>query len=120
MTLIEKLEVATEGSRELDAEIGEAFGIEPAHYSEYGYGDPAKDAPREHAPYSTSIDAALALPPAWDWEIDYDSDENGENGLAVCRMGDPMLRIEGEASTPALAVCIARLRALAYEKRGET
>lgn len=133
--LLAKLEAAPEGSRELDAEIhiavvnpkvmvdgGSYDGKQPAVYKPSveafaNWEDTMASAadlmgtPR----YTTSIDAALTLPPAWDWEIDYDSDMDGKNGLAVCRMGDPMLRIEGEASTPALAVCIARLRARDYE-----
>ena len=104
--LIAKLEAATEGSRELDAEI--ALIIEPGHWSSLF------DALNQQCPYYTlSIDAALTLVP--------------EGGLwSVCDMEEgPFAQVirpipgggfvggltQGRAATPALALSIAALRA---------
>jgi len=54
--LIQRLQEATEGSRELDAAIGEALGIEGAICS-----SPNFDTTVTHRTFSTSIDAAMTL-----------------------------------------------------------
>ncbi len=113
--LIAALEAATGPSRELDASIGEALGVAPQYYSEYGYGDPAKDAPREHAPYTESIDAALSFTPEGA-EISL----TNLYGLSTADVGlnfDTHLQA-GRGATLAIALCIANLRAL--EAQGET
>ncbi len=120
LELIEALEKATEGSRELDCEIAVAvcgyFRIEPKYEAAgYGYGY-VKDG-HQHVPglggdmlvpnFTTSVDAALTLvPEGYGWvlysdggiEI-YDNEELNGNG-----------RIS-EGDTPALALCIYALRA---------
>lgn len=110
MTLIERLQEATEGSREFDVEIGEFLDIEPSWYDSYGYGDPAKDAPREHAHYSTSIDAALTLvPEGWQGSMDIGMSQGKFEAQLWL---DNIREVFGHAHTPALALCAAILKAL--------
>lgn len=57
--------------------------------------------------YTASIDAALTLLPAPDWEWSLSWDDTG----ARCEVGDPLLYMDGEAPTAPLAVCIAACKA---------
>ncbi len=124
--LIAALEAATGPSRELDASIGEALGVAPQYYSEYGYGDPAKDAPREHAPYTESIDAALSFTPeGWkpsllSWAVPELTEPNKRvTAFMTLVTGDYKGHVRGDSgATPAIALCIANLRAI--EAQGET
>ena len=111
--LIEKLEAAAEGSRELDGDIADAIGYTKPRDVGFGFvGGPTRAA----APhYTTSIDAALTLVPAG-WRVDifawdsmeaecYLRDRDGQHPAckwAECKWN---LRI------PALALCIAALKA---------
>ena len=123
--LIARLEKATEGSRELDAEIAVVSG-------EFLHGKVSKTRPwlvtqaginREPPRYSASIDAALTLVPE-DFQWLVRDDERG----GFCNVTSPdFVAIEGSngqdesigkrfptyAATPALALCIAALRARA-------
>lgn len=96
--LIAKLESATEGSRELDRAIHSHIrGVEEFLLSTW----PA---------YTTSLDAALTLvPEGWHWNV-------GDVGLAwvgTHESATKIVRHDGDAHTPALALCIAALKARA-------
>lgn len=133
-TLIRDLEAAPEVSRKLDAEVWASIatnadfgcptfsvGWEPRfEASEDGkvtlYAKNMKteewlERSRRPAPfYTTSLDAALTLvPEGWGWMIDWT--EPTERPRAVlCH--EPTVTVEcREASTPALALCIAALKA---------
>ena len=139
--LIAKLEAATEGSRELDAEIrfhvaddmnrcnfdeGSYHGDcdEPGCGGWLGLHDERRSYPQrwqddERLPrYTTSLDAALTLVPVdpkggWYWRVGHSSLYRGWAHLNRyhpdnCDTGD---ETSGNAATPALALCIAALRA---------
>ena len=85
--LIARLEAAKEGSRELDIAIFRAI----------------TDKPRIRPPFSTSLDAALTLvPERCPWAVE---------SAGVVELGTVNGPVEGFAATPALALCIACLRA---------
>lgn len=92
--LITRLESADGPDRELDAMI--------QHRITSGVGcGAAQDAPR----YTASIDAALTLvPDGWDWEL-YPRE------AALIHPDLPGADVFADAATPALALCIAALRA---------
>lgn len=114
-SLIAKLESAAEGSRELDEAIAIAVladfevdrlvgmsdddpGILTFRYPDGSRGTALR--------YTTSLDAALSLvPEGWEWCLTW------EGGIASVDIGDPMLRMEYAAATPALAMCAAALKA---------
>lgn len=110
--LVERLEAATEGSRELDAEI-DLLALD--------LGWRAERHTRGTPNYTTSIDAALSLVPD-NWSIWALMIWRGESstvtametefkpGFGHAHSGG-MGRVETKASTPALALCIAALRA---------
>lgn len=118
--LIAKLEAATEGSRELDAEIAAAvYPFFAAGAKVAGHPDPGL---RQCKPWgrvrasdcTTSIDAALTLvPPDCDWLINgrgnyaqvWEAKETGRDGSWGAR-----------ARTAPLSLCIAALRARQKEK----
>jgi len=113
-TLIKKLEAATEGSRELDAEVAVAAGLDKdtmcSMYLDWvrlNNANMINGHPGPH--YTTSIDAALTLVPEgvahWmirspkPWAkiwLHYDNTDN---------------ETYGDGATPALALCIAALKA---------
>lgn len=110
--LIEKLESATEGSRELDAQIATVLGFKVSwagkakHILMYWcpLGQPAaRRVPR----WTTSLDTALTLVPE-EWHITI----SGQNDTWAGRL-EHMRKPEqiGLAATPALALCIAALKA---------
>ncbi len=113
-TLIERLDATTEGSRELDALVGKAIGYA-------GLGDVSDERAVKAVAYAdaeniltigevtTSIDAALTLMPeehsCWIKIV-------VERGLAmVVPEGTKWLGSKIHAPTPALALCIAALKA---------
>lgn len=139
--LIEKLSAVEEGSRELDGLIAQAFGLMPTfarwesrdeysmlsgesiwvsgHYGDYKFYDPE--------PYTASLDAAVALVeqklPNCSWGIE--SEQYYDNGTIrpryVARIraqGSPRLHVVASFATPALALCLALLRALALKGEG--
>jgi hypothetical protein len=104
--LIERLEKATEGSRELDLAVAQAVDG-PWHYT----GEP----PRRIfcAAYTTSLDAALTLVPEG---YSKDMAECPENGAVVRVYFGPIRENSageptGRANTLPLALCIAALKA---------
>lgn len=118
MTLIHRLESATEGSRELDGLIYRAINpqIPEEDWHESGgvwYSrDPidriAFDVPPD---YTTSIDAALQLVPEG-WRM-YSLRWYALNVMATIWDGEmiPGKMIDAGGRTPALALCIASLKA---------
>ena len=108
--LIAKLEAATEGSRELDFAI-RLVDEEPGTKIDGRF---AELVPR----YTTSLDAALTLVPAdpkggWYWRVGHSSLYRGWAHLNRyhpdnCDTGD---ETSANAATPALALCMAALRA---------
>lgn len=117
--LIERLEVASEGSRELDALIycsafdgytyhpaARAYGAHVLHRSGVRTGLSAI------GEYTTSLDAALALAgrvlPEATWRVEKD-----DRGFYAALWSDPDYEPDGcgRAPTPALALCIAILKA---------
>ena len=120
--LIEKLEAATEGSRELDYAIAEKTGWQfhgEEEFKEYGlnWKNPADGEWEQLTWWTTSLDAALTLvPDGWGWTIESD-------GIAAVRSpeseGDDELAVWGLTAngTPALAVCIAALKVLGGTER---
>lgn len=103
MTLIERLEAATAGSRELDAEIAHAIGaFKPKPVT-------ARDENFWTQHYTTSLDAALTLvPDGYDYII-YRID--GEYYAEVGPTGSFGFTKCVGAPTIALAICIAALKA---------
>lgn len=123
--LIEKLEKAEEGSRELNAEI---FWLIDNDNAQRVYWNAAFGMPRKivgpmpkglgrlavecHAPaYTTSLDAALTLvPEGWVWSV------HKYSGAPPACEGDVArdmhsLTTNAAGHTPALALCIAALKA---------
>ena len=111
--LIARLEAATGASRELDAAIAEAVG----YIVRYDKADPRGTTPyyqpvpdyswRPVPTYTASIDAALTLvPEGWDYTI-Y---SRGEVSVHRSKSGTRTF-YDAEAATPALAICIAALKA---------
>ena len=105
--LIHELKQATEGSRELDWNIHKFLNI-VTDMGEYRTTMVGVWLPH----YTTSLDAALTLvPEGWEWELEWEHSTVAETEIARCKMGDPLLFIDPEAATPALALCIAALKA---------
>lgn len=104
--LIEKLEKATGPDRKLDGAIAKAVGAEHG-YREFVHLESRSysihDEIARH--YTASIDAALTLvPEPWAWEIYWD------NGCELS-LPPPGDKIFVTAVTPAIAICIAALKA---------
>lgn len=100
--LIKRLEVATGPDRALEIDIWRQFspnakeGFEPLPWL---------------ACYTSSIDAALQLvPEGFEWELQRQDD------IAFAKLGDPLLYLEGEAKTPAIALCIAALKSRSHQR----
>ena len=135
--LIERLEAATEGSRELDCRVWHAAAgkgqplkeIGPPTYKKtrffcnpnpkvewIGY-----DLLRIAEPYTTSLDAALSIvPEGWAfaklglaWAMGWDTEPPN---MLVCELGGPVEGEHGIGHTPALALCIAALKARKEDK----
>ena len=123
--LIARLEAAEAGSRELDSRIVYALDLAPHGFwripgVEHGTWAAAGNTTWVAPHYSTSLDAAMALAervlPGWEGEIDF-----GRRGFACLHPEQPYpahLEYNAEASTPALALCAAILRA-SEQERGE-
>ena len=130
--LIDRLEAATEGSRELDGLIwkaitehkidknwcGDSAIFVADHFlNEQNEHDVEWDMfcwigqfPDHKVPhYTTSIDAALTLvPQGWRYGVDA---KEGETSFAVLLRKSDWLYVEASAPLPALAICIAALKA---------
>ena len=136
MTLIERLEAAETGSRELDAAVAVAAKVDlpsPMGDCKATLRLPRKDddcasgtywlvqrsgmSLRTAPPLSTSIDAALTLvPKGWRWEVaDYAGDQDGPRAALYRNLYseefEPDDAIGAYGFTPALALCIAALKA---------
>lgn len=103
--LIAALEEAADGSDALDRAIAKACNIpwssdEGGQFGGYGL-LPSR------VWFTRSLDAALTLLPAPDWEWELSWSSYG----AVAKLGDPRLHMEGEHKSPAIALTIAALRA---------
>lgn len=131
--LIARLEQATEGSRELDAAIARAIGnkvetiIVPEGHPVFAAGGGLEfmvrpDGSRSSVPpYTTSLDAALTLVPEG-WRVAEMKDGIPSDAGPYChvRLWCPVNSALGHRHgasgiTPALALCIAALRAHAME-----
>ncbi len=118
--LIARLEGATESSRELDAFI--CWMVNP-----HPQGSAGPDwwllpqGTQQHVPtisphYTTSLDAALTLvpPECSSWELDWNGHSGALHGKACCAtiyLTGSSTQYNGDAPTPALALCIAALKA---------
>jgi len=96
--LIERLEAATGPDRELDAAIWRATVPEAKHWPD-----------NAAMPFTASIDAALTLvPEGWSYTVAW----LHRNSRACVAMFHAKLEEQrAEAPTPALAICIAALKA---------
>jgi len=116
-SLIEKLEGAEVGSRELDGDVLKATGH--GYHMDFGNGWYARPGHNERiygngpSQVTTSLDAALALAermlPGWVWMV-----ERHKDGRATVWLHEFSAYGEGdttEGNTPALALCAAILRA---------
>jgi hypothetical protein len=117
--IIERLEKANGPDRELDAEIHRAITpllsdtqIDQKVSGWLFGGDHAQ--PTLAPFYSKSIDAALTLVPSGYGAVSMSIGE-GERGSSA-RLGHPY--VHGNAKTPAIALCIAALRARSHKKEG--
>ncbi|NVD45720.1 hypothetical protein [Qipengyuania atrilutea] len=117
--LTNKLEQATEGSRELDAEIWLALVADEKALKAYHEG--AKISAKEAAfradymmdgmRYSSSLDAAMSLvPEGYHVELERWADNRGR-----CEINWPSNTVNAWGSTLPLALCIAAIRS----RRGE-
>lgn len=116
--LIERIEGAEEGSRELDAEIARSLG-RPWDYAA-DWGPRGRDKPVAYA-YTGSLDAAMSLVPedndhtAVFWQIGNDG-AGGNPADYLCRVlvcsHVASKEYRSTAATPALALCAAALRAI--------
>ena len=123
-SLIARLKTATEGSRELDFEI---FKLLHPMYAKWEYrgfnsgGEYIKGPGRFREqcpsdPYTTSIEAALTLvPDGWAWHRMKRVGRDRSIWMAIL-LPEPRNNLpdaHGNAATPALALCIAALKARA-------
>jgi len=126
--LIERLGSAKEGSRELDADIGEYVGAKPKTKNVYKRGRYVDGKPvlmrveKVWPHYTTSLDAALTLVPEG-WLVNrFWQDEDGwevmltetgtDEGMGTPNFVEAALMFDGNGiPTPALALCIASLKA---------
>ena len=122
MSLIEKLEGVTDGSRELDAEIALAVGYTRAWHEDMapnrgGWYWRNKDIGPTHETYdwpplfSSSLDAALTLVPEGGWQWQIRQDPNVYRAAIVGGIVPDLKIMRGLATSPALALCIAALKA---------
>ena len=119
--LLERIEAATEGSRELDKDI--ASQVHPGtdwdkrYTANVGWGHPDFNRVMRANPvphYTTSIDAALTLVPEG-WGFKADCGLGYGNECTVGHVGENKMYDQpdgwAKAATPALALCAASLRA---------
>lgn len=123
MTLLDRLESAEEGSRDLDAEIAsERIGFDAACVGGAGWPDGELIIPMfpgwQVLPYfTTSIDAALTLVPEGFGRgaFNFQRDRFGRCCAVVWTDVEFQKSQRGAAKTPALAICAAALRAQGVE-----
>lgn len=117
--LITRLEVASRGDRDLDMDIAKALGFRPIatirgvqiHNPQQPSGV-SWDLPH----YTTSVDAALKMVPP-EWRVyaiqEHHVDQPVEWFAGLDRRREHKKSMIGHAPTPALALCIAALKARA-------
>jgi len=108
--LIERLEAAPEGNRELDAELYTALWPQGVYEAPHT----AEDCFERTPPYTTSLDAALTLIDKEKFPILVLQGMGPAGFYARVGMRDVSVAAlygEGVAPTPALALCIAALKA---------
>lgn len=118
--LIEKLEKAEGPNYRLEIDIFKLFNPEYAEYVEgrgglvhVNDGEDQRVLSNVRAPnYTASLDAAVALAervlPGWRWAVT-------SRGTAWCNTADlptPSIHLRADAATPALALCLATLKAV--------
>lgn len=124
-SLIERIEAATEGSRELDVAVILALHPEAGPYQPYCQGDEPifwNDPYRKmRCPkVSTSIDAALTLlPEGLDWLVRTGDRAAGGHPYGHVYEGNTFGLGEAFATTPALALLAAILRARQAAQSGQ-
>jgi len=113
--LIEKLEKASGPSRELDGLIWIAIdGIRNTENWKSPPAIPLTDYLREAAPkFTESVDVALRVNPGWFWRAGSGAQEAGWAHLNRLHLShcDQVDESHGIGATPAIAICIAGLRA---------
>jgi hypothetical protein len=117
-SLARRCEEATGSDRGLDAQLGRALRRDGKAKNIYQRGCYRGGKPvllrvdYVFPPYTASLDAAMTLVPApdWEWSLEIETGSDGEM-FARCAMGDPARFRDVEAKTPALALCAAALRA---------
>lgn len=114
-TLIRDLEGASEGSRELDGEIALLLGW-VKHHAGWAHWTTPEGLENQHVPFfSDSLDDALTLvPEGWGWLVEVWQRE--ESWAQVVRRPEGSTKPSGvfegaEAKSPALALCIAAIKA---------
>jgi len=128
-TLIEQLETAREGSRELDAEIARVLGYEAFDRSAQSFGDTwcmkDGDAIRDLPRWSSNLqDTVDLVPEGWAWELSHDRNpaakppwSTWEGSAFIWEANhdpnNPRTPSGGckRAATPQLALCAAIVRA---------
>lgn len=128
--LIDRIEGARVGSRDLDADIYEALGYEvkrhPEHYGGRSFSRSwaylRNSRWESMSKPSTSVDAALALaervlPGLTDYRIERDHGQH--YARLVLDMPTEIVGFKSDAATPALALCAAILRAKEQGKSDE-
>jgi hypothetical protein len=120
--LIEELERATAGSRELDVAIGRACGLTPKLKAVYKRGHYPLVKIRDHEiwpPLSTSLDAALTLVPP-ECATLLALGHGAKSSVSIGTLGNAETKWIGDGAAPTgpLALCIAALRARQAMERG--
>lgn len=105
MTLIERLEALTSPVRAVDSEISKAV-------RGYAFDTELRELYGPH--YTASIDAAMTLvPEGLPWSLNYPANDDGSrscHGIPTKPTAD-VCGILGHAATPAIALCLAALKA---------
>lgn len=108
--LIKRIEAADGPDRELDVEICEAMGFTVVGHYRRGSNEPIRGyswVPVRY--YTSSIDAAMTLvPEGWNGSFDWIGDKCGATLNKTPFASNAVI---GDASSPALALCAAALRA---------
>ncbi|TWA71941.1 hypothetical protein FBZ84_101208 [Azospirillum baldaniorum] len=124
ISLIERLENATEPSLALDREIGLTLGYQPFDMCTDMLGNPMGGPEDAFPDFTSSLDAAMILVPK-DYGVDLRTYPRGQTGYRhtpiACVLSNRSnanpdrwdTAGRGDAATPALALCIAALRARA-------
>lgn len=124
-SLIERLEKAEGPDRELDEDIAKATGWWWDHVEALWIDETGNEIQDECPEFTASLDVAVGLvPEGWNWQL-YGRDVLAQTnhplgvGRPYCILSLPGTReAGGRGVTPAIAVCIASLKAHQSEKDG--